>query len=80
SVTTGGQAAVITRVPRERTGAAVATHFFMLDLGTGLGPILFGLLVPALGYAGVFWVAAVLTLLALPVYVADLRRHRAASG
>lgn len=76
TITTGGQAAVVSRVPRERTGAAIATHFFMLDLGTGLGPIVLGGLVPALGFAGVFWVAAGLTLLALPVYIADLRRAR----
>lgn len=80
TITTGGQAAVITRVPRERTGAAVATHFFMLDLGTGLGPILLGAVVPLLGYAGVFWVAAAVTVLALPVYLADLRRHRRRMG
>jgi len=80
SVTTGGQAAVITRVPRERTGAAVATHFFMLDLGTGLGPILFGFLVPTIGYRGVFWVGAGLALLALPVYLRDLSTHRRRGG
>lgn len=76
SVTTGGQAAVVARVPRSRTGAAVATHFFMLDLGTALGPIVLGGLVPAIGFSGAFWVAAACTLLALPVYLVDLRRHR----
>lgn len=79
TMSTGGQAAVVSRVPRDRTGAAVATYFFMLDLGTGLGPILLGLLVGDLGYRGVFWVAAGCALLALPVYLADLRRHRARS-
>ncbi len=78
TLTTGGQAAIVTRVPRERTGAAVATHFFMLDLGTGLGPILLGLLVPTVGYTGVFWVAAALTVAGLPIYLLELRRHRRA--
>ena len=72
----GGQAAIVSRVPRDRTGAAVATHFFMLDLGTALGPILFGGLVPFIGFEGVFWVATATTVLALPVYLADLRRSR----
>lgn len=74
TVTTGGQAAVVSRVPRERTGAAVATHFFMLDLGTGLGPILLTNLVAGVGYTGVFWAATAVSALALPVYLADLRR------
>lgn len=76
TLTTGGQAAVVSRVPRERTGAAIATFFFMLDLGTGLGPIVFGALVPTVGFVGVFWAAAGLAFLALPVYVVDLRRSR----
>ena len=80
SLTTGAQAAVVSRVPRERTGAALATHFFMLDLGTALGPILLGGLVPSIGFRGVFWVAAACTMLALPLYLLDLRRFRARSG
>ena len=76
SITTGGQAAVVSRVPRDRTGAAVATHFFSLDLGTALGPIVLGGLVPVIGFDGVFWVAAACTLLALPIYLLDLRRFR----
>lgn len=77
TVTTGGQAAIVTRVPRERTGTAIATHFFMLDLGTGLGPILLGVLIAGAGYRGMFWAAAACALLALPVYLVDLRRFRA---
>lgn len=76
TISAGGQAASVSRVPRERTGAAVATHFFMLDLGTGLGPILLGLLVSPLGYRGVFWVAAVMALATLPVYWVDVSRQR----
>ena len=80
TMTTGGQAAIVSRVPRDRTGAAVATHFFMLDAGTGVGPILFGFLVPTIGYRGVFWVGAGLALLALPVYLRDLSTHRRRGG
>lgn len=74
TVTTGGQAAVASRVPRERTGAAVATYFFMLDLGTGVGPIVMGLIVDPVGYTGVFALATAVALLMAPVYLADLRR------
>lgn len=76
TMTTGGQAAAVSRVPRERTGAAVATYFFLLDLGTGLGPIVLGLLVPAVGYRGAFVVATAVAVATAVVYAVDSLRAR----
>ena len=43
--------------------------YFILDLGTGLGAILLGLLVAPFGYARVFWFGAGLALLAVPLFL-----------
>ncbi len=76
TVTAGGQAVAVSRAPRERTGAAVATFFFMLDLGTGLGPIVLGLLVVPLGYPMLFWIAGATAALMLPAYLVDVARAK----
>ena len=80
TMTTGGQAAAVSRVPHDRTGNAIATFYFTLDLGTGVGPIVLGLLIAPWGYPTVFWVGAALALVALPVYLSDERAARSASG
>lgn len=54
------QAIAVAASPEHRVGVAVSTYFLALDLGTGLGPVLFGSLVPLTGYTGVYWVAAAL--------------------
>lgn len=74
SITTGGQAAAVNRVPATRTGAAIATYYFMLDLGTGAGPILLGQLVEPFGYRGVFVASMVVCLAGLVAYLLLLRR------
>lgn len=76
TMTTATQAAVANRVPRERTGAAVATYFFLLDLGTGLGPIALGLLVPAWGYQGAFAAAVGVAALAAAANAVQVVRAR----
>ncbi|WP_203569088.1 MFS transporter [Aestuariimicrobium ganziense] len=74
TVTTGGQAAAVNRVPRERTGAAVATFFFCLDLGTGVGPILLGVLVAPFGYVGLYLAATVVAVASLVLYLGWTQR------
>lgn len=80
TMTTGGQAAAVARVPQDRTGNAIATFYFMLDLGTGVGPIVLGLLIEPWGYPAVFLVGAALALVALPIYLNDVRASRRAGG
>lgn len=76
-----GQAFAIARVPRDRTGIAVASFFLVVDAGTGFGPVLLGGLVPLLGFRAVFLVGAGLGVLALAGYLLFARRTpRVSSG
>lgn len=78
TMTSGGQAAAVSRVPNERTGAAIATYFFLLDLGTGVGPIVLGALVPAVGYQGAFAAALLAAVGSVAAYGVELLRARRA--
>lgn len=73
------QTIAVTVVPRPSVGVATGTFFLFLDLGTGLGPILLGLVVAALGIAPMFLVCAALTaVLALYYHGVHGRTERAA--
>lgn len=76
TIPTAGQAAAVQRVPRAETGYAVATFFFLLDAGTGLGPIVLGPFVAGLGYQGSFAVGAVVSAVALALAWFVLPRGR----
>ena len=45
-------------MPPHRIGIAVSTFFFMLDLGTGLGPVVLGWLTQHSGYRAMYLVVA----------------------
>lgn len=77
SISTAGQATAARLVPPHRTGTAVSTFFLMLDVGTGLGPIVLGLVVPTVGFRGVFWIGSGLAAVALLWYLAIARRQPA---
>ncbi len=63
-----GQAFAVRRVPRHHAGVAVASFFLLVDGGTGVGPVLLGALVPALGLRGVLVASALIVLMGLAVY------------
>lgn len=69
-----GQAFAIARVPRAHAGIAVASFFLVVDAGTGIGPALLGLLVPVIGFQGVFLAGAALSVAALGYYLLAARR------
>lgn len=52
------QAVAVGRVPMQRIGVAVSTHFFMIDVGFGLGPILLGLLLSSISFQAMYLVLA----------------------
>ncbi|MFS8479198.1 MAG: MFS transporter [Micromonosporaceae bacterium] len=52
------QAAAVAQVPPYRIGIAVSTFFFMLDIGTGLGPVFLGWLAQQSGYPAMYLVVA----------------------
>ena len=63
-----GQAVSLTLVTRSRFAQATTTFFLFFDLGIGLGPYLFGFLVPVAGYEGMFCGLAVTALVAACLY------------
>ena len=62
------QAIAVTLAPPHRVGLATATFFLMLDIGTGLGPILLGFAVAYLGYSPMYLLMAAITLVAVALY------------
>lgn len=63
-----GQAVSLSLVSRSRFAQATTTFFIFFDLGIGLGPYLFGFLVPSIGYSGMYQTLAVVVLGALVAY------------
>ena len=63
-----GQAVSLTLVTRSRFAQATTTFFLFFDLGIGLGPYLFGFLVPSCGYEGMFYALALVALFAAVLY------------
>ena len=63
-----GQAISIKGSPPHRLGLATATYYIFLDLGFGVGPYLFGSLVPFMGYRGLYLVMAMVILATTILY------------
>ncbi len=63
------QALSIAHVPPERRGAATATYFLFLDLGLGLGSVLWGFVAQLLGYELMYLIVIIPSVLALLVYL-----------
>jgi MFS family permease len=68
------QALSVLFVPPERRGAATATYFLFLDLGLGLGSVLWGLVAQSYGYELMYLAAIIPSLISLFVYL--LARQR----
>lgn len=62
------QAIAVTLAGPARAALAVSTFFIMLDVGTGLGPVVLGSFTPAIGLRGVYLVGAALMVVALGLY------------
>ena len=72
------QAVAVSKVPMPRVGVAISTHYFMVDLGIGLGPVLLGVLLGVTGYDGMYLVLAVVALASLALYALVHGRHERA--
>jgi len=57
-----GQAISVKSTSPNRFGLATATYYMFLDIGFGVGPYLFGSLVPVTGYRGLYFVMAMVIL------------------
>lgn len=62
------QARAIRGLPTDRIGVATTTFMAISELGTGFGPFFFGLILPMIGYSGVYQLSAVICLVAGGVY------------
>lgn len=74
------QAIAVNAVPAAELGVATSTFFLMLDVGIGFGPVALGLLIPHLGYTGMFAVLTVLSVLGIALYFQVHGRHPRASA
>lgn len=62
------QSILINQVPGARVGVATSTFFLCLDVGSGLGPVILGVLVEVVGFAVMFQGAALLAVIAGALY------------
>ena len=62
------QAVIARDTPPDEMGKANSTFFMSMDLGTGVGPVVIGAVIPALGYSGVYLLLVALAVLAAVVY------------
>lgn len=74
TVTSSGQALAIHGVPPDHIGLATSTFFVFVDFGVGIGPFLLGGLAPLYGFSSVYFGAAVIALLGIPLYYALIGR------
>lgn len=63
-----GQAVSLSLVSKSRFAQATTTFFIFFDLGIGLGPYLFGFMIPAAGYDGMYQALAFVVLGAVLLY------------
>lgn len=62
-------------VENERRPYAVSTYWASCDLGVGIGPVLLGAIITATGYKEMYYAAAILSLIALPIYIFATRKN-----
>jgi MFS family permease len=62
------QAIAVTEAPPHRVGTATSTFYLLLDAGTGLGPLLLGVIIPAAGFHGMYFALAGLVLASILLY------------
>jgi MFS family permease len=63
-----GQVIAVSLAPDHRVGTATATYFLMLDLGSGFGPMVLGLLIPLTGYHGMYGLLAGVVVVSMGLY------------
>jgi MFS family permease len=70
------QVIAVNLVPSGRINTAVATIYVLLDAGTGLAPLVLGLLIPVAGYSGMYLSLGGVLVIALLLYALVHGRHR----
>lgn len=62
------QAVVVNKSPRHRMGLATSTFYIAMDAGIGVGPIIIGIILPLVGFRGMYMTMAVLVLVTIAIY------------
>jgi len=63
-----GHAIAIKSVPPEKIGLATATYYIFIDIGSGVGPYIFGSLLPFMDYKGLFFLLSLVVFSTLLLY------------
>jgi MFS family permease len=63
-----GQAIAVKNTSPHRLGLATATYYIFLDIGFGIGPYLFGSLIPFAGYSGLYLMMAMVIFATIILY------------
>ena len=63
-----GQAVSLSLVSRSRYAQATTTFYIFFDLGIGLGPYIFGHLIPSMGYSGMYLALSIVVLASIGIY------------
>lgn len=62
------QAIAVKETPKHRVGLAVSTYFICIDGGMGVGPFLIGMVVPIVGFRGMYLTLAVVIIISIILY------------
>lgn len=65
---TGAQTLAVRFSEPHRLGIATATYFMCMDIGTGLGPYVHGLIIEQLGYRPLYLIVSMVGMCCLPLY------------
>jgi MFS family permease len=69
-------ALIFLRCSPQRRGTASGAYFAAIDVGFAIGGIVFGVVSDIIGYSFVYWTAAVLTVIALALYIAKVAQKK----
>ncbi len=70
-----GQAITVKITSQHRMGLAASTRLMFLDMGFGVGPLLWGIVIPFAGYRGMYVAVAIVAAGCLLLYYALYGRH-----
>jgi len=80
SLLSTGQSVAVKSTERHRMGLATSTFFMMSDIGFGLGPFVFGMLLPQTGFRGMYLGASAVVLACTGLYYVVHGRSTAING
>lgn len=66
--TSSTQAIAVKVAPHDRVGLATSTFYTFYDFGIGIGPFILGLMIPLLGYRGVYVTMSIVSFACLLIY------------